>query len=117
MLSATRATIMIKYTVVEDPRQRSIDYRDGQPLSVGYEFFDKRAYENAKIWLARHNVNFQDLGFADGGAVSEKKEFQPHVIVTAYTKKDSQFVFEHIEEVEECRLCVIASRMVDVVEQ
>ena len=108
---------MVNFTIVQNPRQRSIDYRDGQPMSVGYEFFDKQAYTNAKAWLERHNIKYHDQGFTGGGIDDCKSDenITPHIIVTSYTSKDALFVFEHIDEAEPYRLCVIAASMVDVI--
>lgn len=108
---------MLKFTIVENPRQRSIDYRDGQPLSVGYEFFDQEAYTQAKLWLDRRNIKYHDLGFTGGGLEEPSHPLHPHIIVTSYNRPDSMFVFEHIEEATPCRMCVIASGMVDIIEQ
>lgn len=109
---------MVKFTIVQNSRQRSIDYRDGQPMSVGYEFFDEQAYTNAKAWLDRHNIKYYDQGFTGGGFDNNNDdELHPHIIVTSYTNKDSLFVFEHIDEAEPCRMCVISAGMVDVIEE
>lgn len=110
---------MVNFTIVQNPRQRSINYRDGQSMSVGYEFFDQQAYTNAKAWLDRHNIKYHDQGFSGGGfdVHSCEAPLHPHVIVTSYTNKDSLFVFEHLDEAEPCRMCVIASGMVDVIEE
>lgn len=109
----------MKFTIVQNPRQRSIDYRDGQPMSVGYEFFDQEAYTKAKAWLERHNIKYHDQGFSGGGFNNRDNddELHPHIIVTSYTNKDSLFVFEHIDEADPCRMCVIASGMVDVLKE
>lgn len=110
---------MVNFTIVQNPRQRSIDYRDGQTMSVGYEFFDEQAYTNAKAWLDRHNIKYHDQGFTGGGFDNRNNdsELYPHVIVTSYSRKDADFVFQHIDEAEPCRICVIAGGMVDVINE
>lgn len=101
---------MANYKEVENAVQRAQEYKDGNAMSVGYQFFDEKAYESAKRWLESKSVEYIDNGYRDG------EEFDAQVIVTSYTRKDGNYVFEHIDEAEECRLCVVAARMVDITE-
>ena len=80
---------------------------------------EPRSPFNAKAWLDRHNIKYHDQGFSGGGFDSHTADtpLNPHVIVTSYTNKDSLFVFDHLDEAEPCRMCVIASGMVDVITQ
>ena len=98
----------MNYEIVPNPRKRALEYKEGEPMSVGYQFFDEQAYQNAKKWLDRQGVKFTDNGF------TESSEFIAHVIVTSYSTKDSNFVFNNIDYAEPTRLCVIGSRMVDL---
>ena len=107
---------MANYKVVENSRQRSIDYVDGMAMSVGYQFLDELAYNRAKAWLERHEIKYIDNGYKDAPH-GNNEPLTAHIIVTSYTDKDSSFVFEHIEDGEPYpRLSVVHACMVDLID-
>lgn len=102
---------MKKFKLVDNARQRSIDYKDGEPQSIAYRFFLQEQYEAAKRYVTscqKHmRVELEDLGFSTD-------DF--NLILTCYNNRDSSFFFETMPNVDPIRLCVMESHWVDILE-
>lgn len=84
-----------------------MEYKDGEPISQAFVFFDKYWHDEAVEWCMKHQVEFQELG---------DKDNEESLIVTTYSKKTADEVFEILGNLDPSFLTTLSSRWVDKIE-
>lgn len=95
----------MQYRIVENPRKRALEYKDGEPISQAFVFFNKYGHDKAVEWCKKHETEYHEI---TGEAVS--------LIVTTYSKKSADEVFEALGNLDPSFLTTLSSEWVDIIE-
>jgi len=95
----------MRYQEVENPRKRAEEYKDGEPISQAFVFFNKNWHDKAVEWCKTHETEYHEI---TGEAAS--------LIVTTYSKKSADEVFNSLGNLDPAILTTISSGWVDIIE-
>lgn len=95
----------MRYEEVINPRKRALEYKDGEPISQAFVFFSKKWHDKAVEWCKKHETEYHEI---TGDAVS--------LIVTTYSKKDADKVFNSLGNLDPSFLTTLSSGWVDIIE-
>lgn len=96
----------MQYKAVENPRKRSFDYQEGEPLSQAFVFFGKNWHDKAIEWCKEHKVEYHEL---------EYKDNEVSLIVTTYSTQSADSVFNELGNLDSHFLTTLSSMWVDII--
>lgn len=95
----------MQYKIVENPRKRSIEYKDGEPISQAFVFFNKYWHDKAVEWCKKHEAEYHEL---------EYKDNEVSLIVTTYSNDAADGVFMTLGNLDQSFLTTLSSCWVDI---